>query len=139
MKASLIYRIVAVLLLLFAVGHTVGFQQSDPSWGVDALLGLMRSSRFDVQGFSRSYWDLFLAAGFSVGAFYVFSAVLAWQLARLHAETLATMRVGVWAFALCFAVITLLSVRYLFVIPIVFAVVITACLSAGAWLSGRKG
>ena len=139
MKASLIYRIAAVLLLLFAVGHTVGFQQSDPSWGVDALLGLMRSSRFDVQGFSRSYWDLFLAAGFSVGAFFVFSAVLAWQLALLQAETLATMRVGVWAFALCFAVITLLSVRYLFVIPIVFAVVITACLSAGAWLSGRKG
>jgi hypothetical protein len=138
MKASLIYRIAAVLLLLFAVGHTLGFQQSDPSWGVDALLGLMRSSRFDVQGFSRSYWDLFLAAGFSVGAFYLFSAVLAWQLAGLQAGTLATMRVGVWAFALCFAANTLVSVRYLFVIPIVFAAVITACLSAGAWLSGRK-
>lgn len=138
MKASLIYRIAAILLLLFAVGHTLGFQQSDPSWGVDALLGLMRSSRFDVQGFSRSYWDLFLAAGFSVGAFYAFSAVLAWQLAGLPAGALATMRVGVWAFALCFAVITLVSVRYLFVIPIAFAALITACLSAGAWVSGRK-
>ena len=63
MKASLVYRISAVLLLLFAVGHTLGFQQSDPSWGVDTLLGLMRSSRFDVQGFSRSYWDLFLGRG----------------------------------------------------------------------------
>ena len=139
MKASLVYRISAVLLLLFAVGHTLGFQQSDPSWGVDTLLGLMRSSRFDVQGFSRSYWALFLAAGFSVGAFYLFSAVLAWQLARLEPGTLATMRVGVWAFALCFAVISIVSWRYLFVIPIVFSVVVTACLSAGAWLSGRKG
>jgi hypothetical protein len=139
MKASLVYRISAVLLLLFAVGHTLGFQQSDPGWGVDMLLGLMRSSRFEVQGFSRSYWDLFLAAGYSVGVFYVFSAVLAWQLAVLEASTLATMRVGVWAFALCFAAIAIVSVRYLFVIPIVFSVVITACLSAGAWLSGRKG
>src|SRR5690349_723898 len=139
MKASLVYRISAVLLLLFAVGHTLGFQQSDPGWGVDTLLGLMRSSRFEVQGFSRSYWDLFLAAGYSVGVFYVFSAVLAWQLAGLEASTLATMRVGVWAFALCFAAITIVSVRYLFVIPIVFSVVITAWLSAGAWLSGRKG
>jgi len=138
MKASLVYRISAVLLLLFAVGHTLGFHQSDPSWGVDTLLGLMRSSRFDVQGFSRTYWDLFLAAGFSVGVFYVFSAVLAWQLGALPAATLARMRVGVWAFALCFAVITIVSWRYLFVIPIAFSAAITAGLSAGAWLSGRK-
>jgi hypothetical protein len=43
MKASLFYRIAAVLLLLFAVGHTLGFRQSDPTWGVDTLLGSMRS------------------------------------------------------------------------------------------------
>ena len=138
MKPSLVYRIAAVLLVLFAVGHTLGFQQSDPSWGVDSLLGLMRSSRFEVQGFTRSYWDLFLAAGFSVGAFYLFSAVLAWQLAGLPAETLAGMRLSVWAFALCFAVIALVSFRYLFVIPIVFSVLVTACLIAGAWLSTRR-
>ena len=89
MRASLVYRVAAVLLLLFAVGHTLGFRQSNPAWGVDTLLGLMRSSRFDVQGSSRTYWDLFLAAGFSVGVFYLFSAVLAWQLARLPAGTLA--------------------------------------------------
>jgi hypothetical protein len=139
MKPSVVYRIAAVLLLLFAVGHTLGFQQSDPSWGVDSLLGLMRSSRFDVQGFSRSYWDLFLAAGFSVGAFYLFSAVLAWQLADLPVATLGAMRLGLWAFALCFAVIAILSWRYLFVIPIAFSVAVTACLTAGAWLSARKG
>ena len=82
MKASMFYRIAAVLLLLFAVGHTLGFRQSDPKWGVDALLGSMRSIHFDVQGFNRTYWDLFVAAGFSVGVFYLFAAILAWQLAR---------------------------------------------------------
>jgi len=60
MKASLFYRIAAVLLLLIAVAHTLGFRQSDPTWGVDALLGSMRSIHFDVQGFSRTYWDLLL-------------------------------------------------------------------------------
>jgi hypothetical protein len=89
MKASLFYRIAAVLLLFFAVGHTLGFCQSDPSWGVDTLLGSMRSMHFDVQGFSRSYWDLFVAAGLSVGVFYLFAAILAWQLGGLPAETLA--------------------------------------------------
>jgi len=138
MKASLFYRIAAVLLLLFAVGHTLGFRQSDPSWGVDNLLGVMRSIHFDVQGFSRTYWDLFLAAGFSVGVFYFFAAILAWQLGGLPPETLAAMRGTAWAFAVCFAAITVVSCRYLFILPIVFATVITVCLVAAAWLSAKS-
>jgi hypothetical protein len=137
MKASLSYRIAAVLLLLFAVGHTLGFRQSDPSWGVDALLGSMRSIHFDVQGFSRTYWDLFVAAGFSVGVFYFFAVILAWQLGGLPAETLGRMRGTAWAFAACFAAITVVSWRYLFILPIAFSVVITVCLVAAAWLSAH--
>jgi len=139
MKASVFYRIAAVLLMLFAVGHTLGFRQSDPQWGVDALLVSMRSIHFEVQGFNRSYWDLFLAAGFSVGVFYVFAAILAWQLGRVPAATLGLMRGTAWAFALCFAAITLLSWKYLFILPIVFSIVITLCLTAGAWLSMKRG
>ena len=138
MKASMFYRIAAVLLLLFAVGHTLGFRQSDPKWGVDALLGLMRSIHFDVQGFNRTYWDLFVAAGFSVGLFYLFAAILAWQLGGLPAATLALMRGTAWALALCFAAITVVSCRYLFIIPIAFSIVITLCLTAAAWLSAKQ-
>ena len=138
MRASIFYRIAAVLLLVFAVGHTLGFRQSDPEWGVDTLLGSMRSIHFDVQGFNRTYWDLFVAAGFSVGVLYLFAAILAWQLGGLPAATLALMRGTVWAFALCFAVITVVSWRYLFVIPIAFSIVITLCLTAAAWLSAKQ-
>ena len=137
-KASLYYRIAAVLLLLFAAGHTLGFRQSDPAWGVDALLGSMRSIHFDVQGFSRTYWDLFEAAGFSVGVFYLFAAILAWQLGGLPAETLSRMRVTAGAFAGCFAAITVVSWRYLFLLPIVFSIVITVCLTAAAWFSAKR-
>lgn len=138
MKASTLYRITAVLLLLFAVGHTLGFRQSDPTWGVDALLGSMRSIHFEVQGFNRSYWDLFSAAGFSVGVLYLFAAILAWQLGGLPAATLALMRGTAWAFAFCFAIITVVSCRYLFIVPIVFSLVITLFLIAAAWLSARQ-
>src|SRR5947199_2158565 len=138
MKASMFYRIAAVLLLLFAVGHTLCFRQSDPTWGVDALLGSMHSIRFDVQGFKRTYWDLFVAAGLSVGVLYLFAAILAWQLGGLPAETLALMRGTAWAFALCFAAITLVSWRYLFPLPIVFSIVITMCLFSAAWLSSSR-
>jgi len=115
----------------------MGFRQSDPSWGVDALLTSMRSIRFEVQGFQRTYWDLFLAAGFSVGVFYLFAAILAWQLGGLSAETLARVRGIAWSFAICFAAITIVSWRYLFVLPIAFSILITACLILAAWLSSR--
>src|SRR5579864_5300639 len=135
MKASIFYRVAAVLLLLFAVGHTLGFRQSDPTWGADALLGSMRSIHFDVQGFSRTYWDFFTGFGLFVTAFLLFAAVLAWQLGGLPAETLARVRGIAWVFALCFATIAVLSWRYFFVIPIVFSIIVTACLIAAAWLS----
>jgi hypothetical protein len=139
MKASLLYRIAAVLLVLFAVGHTLGFSQSDPKWGVDALLSSMRSIHFDVMGFNRTFWDLFVAAGLSVGVFYVFAAVLAWQLGGLPVATLARMRGTTWTFALSFAAIAVVSCTYLFIIPIAFSIAIAVCLTAAAWLSAKQG
>src|SRR5262245_28144811 len=138
MKASVLYRVAAVLLLLFAASHTLGFSQSDPAWVIDALLSSMRSIHFDMLGFDRTYWDFFLAAGFSVGVLYLFAAVLAWQLGGLPAATLALMRGTTWAFALCFAAITVVSWRYLFIIPIAFSILITLCLTAAAWLSAKQ-
>jgi hypothetical protein len=43
MKASMFYRIAAVLLLLFDAGHTSGFPWSDPKWGVDLCLHAVNS------------------------------------------------------------------------------------------------
>lgn len=137
MKASVFYRIASVLLLLFAVAHTLAFSQSDPTWGVDALLSSMRSIHFDVQGFSRTYWDFFVAAGLSVGVFYLFAAILAWQLGGVPPATLALMRVTTWAFALSFAAIAVVSWRHLFMIPIAFSIAITICLTAAAWTSAK--
>jgi hypothetical protein len=138
MKASWLYRIAAVLIVLFDIGHTFGFRQSDPSWGVSGLVGSMRSIHFDVQGFSRTYWDLFAGAGFMISVFFLFAAIVAWQLSSLSAETLARMRGISWGLALCFAALTILSWRYFFLSPILFSVLITACLVAAAWLSAKQ-
>jgi hypothetical protein len=139
MRASIFYRIAAVLLLLFALGHTLGFRQSDPQWGVDALLTSMRSIHFEVQGANRTYWDLFVAAGFSVGVLYLFAAILAWQLGRLPAATLPLMRGTAWAFALCFAGITVVSWKYLFMIPIAFSTLITVVFDCGGMAFSKAG
>ena len=137
MKAPVFYRMAAGLILLFDIGHTFGFRQSDPTWGVDTLLGSMRSIHFEVQGFSRTYWDLFVGAGLFVSVFLLFAAVLAWQLGGLSAETLARMRPTAWALALCFVAVTILSWKYFFLVPIVFSLLITVCLVAAAWRSAK--
>ena len=137
MRASLFYRIAAVLLMLFAAGHTFGFRQNNPEWGADAVLALMRSVHFDALGFNRTYWDFFSAFGFFLSVFLVFTGVLAWQLSRLPAETLVRVRGIAWNLVVCFAAITALSCRFAFTIPIVFSALITACLIAAAWLSAK--
>ncbi len=60
-------------------------------------------------------------------------------LGALPVETLALMRGTAWAFALAFAAITVVSRRYLFIVPVAFSVAITLCLAAAAWISARQG
>jgi hypothetical protein len=102
---------------IFAAGHTFGFRQNNPRWGADAVLGLMRSVRFDAQGFTRTYWDFFSAFGLFFSVFLLFAAVLAWLLGGLPAETLAPVRSIAWALAICFVAVTALSWRYAFTTP----------------------
>jgi hypothetical protein len=136
-KAPILYRISAVLLLLYAAGHTFGFRQNNPEWGADAVLGLMRSVHFDAQGFTRTYWDFFSAFGFFVSVFLLFSAVLAWLLGGLPSETLARVRSIAWALTICFVALTALTWRYAFTTPLVFSTLITVCLTAAAWRSAK--
>jgi hypothetical protein len=135
MKASLFYRIAAVLILLFDAGHTSGFPWSDPKWAVD--LSSMRSTHFDILGFSRTYWDFYVGFGLFVTVFLLLAAMLAWQLGGLPANTRALMRGTAWTLALCFAAVTVLSWRYFFIVPIVSSMVITVCLIVAAWLSAQ--
>ena len=98
----------------------------------------MRSTHFYIMGFSRTYWDFYVGFGLFVSVFLLLAVVLAWQLGRLPPESLALMRGTAWAFALCFAAITVLSWKYFFIIPIVFSIVTTLCLTVGAWLSAKQ-
>jgi hypothetical protein len=138
MKASVLYRIASVLLVLFAIPHTLGFRQNVPEWGVGTVIGSMRSVHFDAQGFDRTYWDFFSAFGLFFSVFLLFAAILAWQLGGLQVGTLTPFaRHTAWALALSFVAVAALSWRYSFTTPIVFSILIAVCLVAGAWLSSR--
>ncbi len=134
MKVSLVYRTASVLTLLFAVGHTRGFTKIDPRWGIEPLIANMRNTQFRVQGFNRTYWDLYVGFGLLVSLFLVFAAVLAWQLGRLTPESLQLVKGLRWSLALCFVGVTILCWRYFFAAPVMFSAVICLCLIIAAVL-----
>jgi len=137
MKASLLYRIASVLLILFALGHTLGFRRVDPRWGVDSIIGALRSTHFDVQGLNRTYWDFYIGFGLFVTVLLVFVAVLSWQLGSVPKESLLMMPIVTWGLAACFVLVTFLTWKYFFVVPTIFSGVITICFVFAAWIAGR--
>ena len=137
MTTALLYRIAAVLLVIYAVGHTMGFRRVDPRWGIDSHVSGLRTTQFDVQGRRHTYWDFYVGFGLFVTVLLAFAALLAWQLGGLPAVTLAAMPLITWGLAACFVAATIVTWRYFFAAPIVFSVVITLCLVVAAWLSRR--
>jgi hypothetical protein len=135
MKTTILLRIASILLLLFSIGHTIGFRQIDPGWGVDALVNSMRTIHFDVQGFQRSYYDFYVGFGLFVTVLLILAAVVCWQLSGLQPAVLNSVKGIAWSLALCFAVIAFLSWRYFFIVPLVFSLLITICLVLAAWFA----
>lgn len=134
MKPKLLYRIASVLLVLFSIGHTLGFRRTESQWGVDTLVASMQTIQFRVQGFNRTYWDFYVGFGLFVTVFLLFAAVLSWQLGATEEDTLKKVRPIRWAFAACFAGVAVLTWMHFFMAPDIFSSLVTACLVYAAWI-----
>ena len=134
MRISLIYRTVAVLLVLYALGHTLGFNRVDPAWGVTAPITELQAIRFTVQGApGRTYWGFYLGFGYFCSALLLLSAMLAWQVGGLPHDMVRRMQPLLWSFALAFAVTSVITWKFFFTAPVMFSIVITVGLIGGAW------
>lgn len=134
MTTKFIYRVVTVLLLLFALGHTLGFNRVDPSWGVSAPIDALQTIRFTTQGTSdRTYWGFYLGFGYFCSVLMFFAAALAWHLSGLPTETLRRLQFISWAFAIAFVAETIITWKFFFTAPMIFTPVIALGLIAGAW------
>jgi len=131
-KPSFLYRAAAVLLVLFAIGHQLGFRHMDPAWNADDVVRGMRATHFAVQGFTRTYWSFFSGFGFFVTILLLFSAVLAWELGGLSGPTLQALSRTRWAFAMSYAAITITTWAYFFMAPGVFATLVAVFLILAA-------
>jgi hypothetical protein len=132
MTAMLLYRIVSVLLLLFAIGNTFVFRRTEPGWGVDSVVDGMRNTRFEIQGLSRSFWDFYTGYGLFATAFLLFAAVLAWQLGGLSADQLRGLPAATWGLAVCLVGVAILSWRYFLVSTGAFASLVALLLVLAA-------
>jgi hypothetical protein len=133
MTTALLYKASAVVLLVFAIGHQLGFRNVDARWGVGDLIERLKAATFTVQGAKRTYWDFYAGFGFIVTLFLLFSAVLAWQLGSLPTTTLATLSVVSWAFAACHVVTVALTWRHFFLAAQVPAALAALGLVLAAW------
>ena len=134
----ILYRISAVLLLIFAAGHTFGFYRIDANAETDAVVRSMMSVQFDILGSTRTYWDLYLGFGFVISSLILFSAAAAWQLSRIPLTVLAGLRGITWPFAIAFGAVTFLAWKFFFILPGVLCSAIVICLTAGAWTSSKQ-
>ena len=133
MKPFWLYRVAAVLLLLFSAGHTVGFRKTKPEWGIDAIVNAMKTTSFYVNGFPRTYWDFYVGFGLFVSLLLLFAALVCWQLGGLNMAALKSMPFLTWSLVICFVGVTYLSWRYFFIPPLVFSIAITVVLGLAAW------
>ena len=74
MKTAWWYRASSLLLVLFAVGHTLGFRKTDV-WPdkVKPVVAGMQTVYFPADGFLRSYWDFYVGFGLFVTVMMLFA------------------------------------------------------------------
>jgi hypothetical protein len=137
MSPTLFLRIASVVSLLFAAGHTLGGTESWSPPGETEVLRAMRSFRFDAEGVSRTYSDFYLGFGLTIGVYLLLQAVLLWQLATMAKADPVGVRPPIASFFLASVASAIVSWRYIFAVPVVFSVVVAACLGA-AFLTARR-
>jgi len=136
MPISLIYWIAAVLLVLYAIGHTLGFSRVDSAWGVTAPITELQRIRFTAQGTpGRTYWGFYLGFGYFCSVLLLLAAALAWQVGRLPGDVVRRMQPLLWAFAIAFAATSFITWKFFFTAPVVFSLLVTLGLVGGAWLA----
>jgi hypothetical protein len=136
MKASWLFRVAAVLLVIFAAGHTIGFLNFKPPTAQGlAVVNAMNNVHFQVGGANYSYGGFYIGFGLLVTAYLLFSAVLAWQLGGLVGTSPDTVGALGWSLFAVQLVGVALSWIYFFAPPAILSAAVALCLGWGTWLA----
>ena len=131
MSARTLLYIAAVLLLLFALGHTIGFLTFHPKTAVGQAAWIAMQTAVLMPGHTNTWAGFYMGFGLFVTLFFVFAFVLA----RSSAEAPRVVATVTFALATTMLGSLVLSIAYFSMPPIVFsAVLLVVLLWAGARL-----
>jgi hypothetical protein len=135
MKVTVLYRIAAVLLILFAAGHTIGFLKFRPETPEGrAVFESMNNVHFQVGKGSFTYGGFYTGFGLVATLYLLFSAYLAWHLGTLAGKNPAAIGALGWVFCAVQIVSLLLSWIYFAPPPVILSALVAICLGWGSWL-----
>ncbi len=129
MRAKLPLRISSIILFLFALGHTIGFQTFRPAskQGLD-VMEAMRSVPFAFGNATVHWMDLYVGFGLAVSVSGFFSAIVAWRLSTAAPAEVPLARAIAWLLCATQVASIVLSLRYFGPVQAGFSVVSSAAL-----------
>ena len=135
MKATWLYRIAAILFLLFATGHTIGFLKFVPSTPEGrAVLDAMNNVHLQP-GAAYSYGGFYKGFGLFVTLYMLFAAFVAWHLGELARKLPSAAGSLPWTFFGLQLIGLALSWKYFSTPPVVFSALVALCVGCAAFLS----
>jgi hypothetical protein len=127
------FRVAAGLMLLFAIGHTIGFLTfQPPSVEGQNVWKAMNAVRFSIGSSTFSYGDFYKGFGLFITAFQLFATWLAWSLGAMARREAAGVRTIAWGMSILQLVSLALSLRYFSSGPVVLSGLTAACLIVAA-------
>ena len=140
MTASRWLRVAAVIMALFAAGHTMGGRKAWSPVGETPVLQQMQAFRFDAMGTSRSYYEFYLGFGYVISVLQFMLAVLLWQVGGLARDDAKRARPLIGTFLVAAIASTLVTWRYIFLVPTIFSIVYTLAVALAFFAArGRSG
>lgn len=135
MTATLLYRIAAAVLVLFAAGHTFGFLKFKPPTpeGV-AVRDAMDNVHFTLGSRSYSYGGFYRGFGHFCTAYLLFAVFLAWHLGGLARTSPQAIGPLGWVFFALQVASLVLSWKYFVPPPAILSVVLSILTGWAAWL-----
>ena len=138
-SATLWFRISAVILLLFAVGHTFGFLTFKPptEQGM-AVREAMTNVHFQVGGKIFSYGGFYRGFGISATIGMLFEGFICWFLGGLARRSPKEVAPIGWALVVQQIAGMVLALMYFGVPPTIFSAVLTVCFVAATILAAKN-
>lgn len=131
-------RIAALVALLQYGAHAALFLSARPTHGAaeSSVIEAMKTHRFAVGAFTRSYFDFYFGYGLLAILWGVVEVVLLWQLSTLAATHSSRLRPTVALLVLANGAHAVIAWTYFFLAPIVGDVAVAACLTWAFFATG---